>query len=134
MPSPWNEFIAMELAPVPPVLDANAGACGTIAAMWELGLLAAAGLAGWLVVDALRAREAAVFVARAACQQRGLQFLDDTVRSLRTRLARDDQGRAVLRRTFVFEFSEDGVSRRDGSITMLGAQTESVQLEPFRLV
>jgi hypothetical protein len=34
----------------------------------------------------------------------------------------------------VFEFSEDGVSRRAGSVTMLGAHAESVQLEPYGLV
>jgi Protein of unknown function (DUF3301) len=98
--------------------------------MWELVLLAAAGLAGWLVFDTLRAREAAVAVAKAACQQQRVQFLDDTVRGLRTRFDRDGEGHAVLRRIFVFEFSEDGVGRRAGSVTMLGAQVESVQLEP----
>jgi hypothetical protein len=102
--------------------------------MWELVLLAGAGLAGWLVFDALRAREAAVAVAKVACQQQGVQFLDDTVRGLRTRLGRNGEGHAVLRRIFVFEFSEDGVGRRGGSVTMLGAQVEAVQLEPYRLV
>jgi hypothetical protein len=97
-------------------------------------LLVVAGLAGWLVYDALRARETAVAVAKAACRQQGLQFLDDTVRGLRTRLVRHGEGHAALRRIFVFEFSEDGVSRRGGSVTMLGADVESVQLEPYRLV
>jgi hypothetical protein len=102
--------------------------------MWELVLLAATALAGWLVFDTLRAREAAVAVARAACRQQGLQFLDDTVRGLQTRLVRHGEGHAALRRIFVFEFSDDGVSRRGGSVTMLGADVESVQLEPYRLV
>lgn len=102
--------------------------------MWELVLLAVAALAGWLIFDTLRAREAAVVVAKAACQQQGLQFLDDTVRRLRTRLVRHSEGHAALRHIFVFEFSEDGVSRRGGSVTMLGADVESVQLEPYRLV
>ena len=102
--------------------------------MWELALLAAAGLAGWLVFDALRAREAAVAAAKDACLQQGVQFLDDTVRGLRTRFGRDGQGHAVLRRIFVFEFSEDGVSRSAGSVGVLGAHVESVHLEPNRLV
>jgi len=38
-----------------------------------------------------------------------------------------------LRRTFVFEFSDDGVSRRWGSLVMLGRQLESLQLEPYRI-
>ena len=102
--------------------------------MWELALLVVLGLAGWLVFDALRAREAAVAAAKAACQQQGVQFLDDTVRGLKTRIGRNAEGHAVPRRIFVFEFSDDGVSRRGGSVTMLGAETESVQLEPYRLV
>ena len=40
-------------------------------------LVTAAGV--WFVVDALRAREAAVRVAREACREHGLQLLDDTV-------------------------------------------------------
>ena len=100
--------------------------------MWELALLVAAGLAAWLVFDTLRAREAAVAVAKAACQRQGLQFLDDTVCGLQTRIGRDGEGHAVLRRTFVFEFSEDGVSRSPGSVVVLGAHVESVRLEPYR--
>jgi hypothetical protein len=102
--------------------------------MWEFVLLILAGLVGWIVFDTLRAREAAVAFAKAACQQQGLQFLDDTVRGLRTRLVRHGEGHAALRRIFVFEFSEDGVNRRGGSVTMLGAEVESMQLEPYRLV
>ena len=102
--------------------------------MWEIALLVVAALAGWLVFDTLRAREAAVAVAKAACRQHGVQFLDDTVRRLRTRLVRHGEGHAALRRIFVFEFSEDGVSRRGGSVTVLGAEVESVQLERYRLL
>lgn len=102
--------------------------------MWEIALLVVAALAGWLVFDTLRAREAAVAVAKAACRQHGVQFLDDTVRRLRTRLVRHGEGHAALRRIFAFEFSEDGVSRRGGSVTVLGAEVESVQLEPYRLL
>lgn len=94
-------------------------------------LLTAAGV--WFIFDALRAREAAIGVARRACHEHGLQLLDDTVQGARLRLARDADGVARLRRTFVFEFSEDGFARRTGCLVMLGAQVESVQLEPYRL-
>lgn len=87
----------------------------------------------WFVFDALRAREMAVRIARAACKEHGLQLLDDTVHGARLRIARDAEGLARLRRTFVFEFSEDGFNRRTGSLVMLGGQLESVQLEPYRL-
>jgi hypothetical protein len=94
-------------------------------------LFVAAGL--WFVFDALRAREAAIGIARRACNDQGLQLLDDTVQGARLRLARDAEGITRVRRTFVFEFSEDGFSRRIGSLVMLGAQVESVQLEPYRM-
>jgi hypothetical protein len=86
----------------------------------------------WFVFDALRAREAAVRVARRACKELGLQLLDDTVQGARLRFARDPDGVARVRRTFVFEFSEDGFARRTGCLVMLGAQVESLQLEPYR--
>ncbi len=101
--------------------------------MAEIGLLVVAVFGVWLVFDGLRAREAAIRVAKAACHQQRLQFLDDTVRRERTRFARSAGGTAALRRTFVFEFSEDGTQRRSGSVVMLGGEAESVQLEPYRL-
>lgn len=93
-------------------------------------LFTAAGV--WFAFDALRAREAAVRIARRACAELGLQLLDDTVQGARLRLARDADGIARVRRTFVFEFSEDGFVRRTGRLVMLGAQVESLQLEPYR--
>jgi hypothetical protein len=90
-------------------------------------------LAVWYVFDALRAREAAVRFAREACKQHGLQLLDDTVQGVRLRLGRDAEGLTRFRRTFLFEFSEDGFTRRSGSLVMLGGVVESMQLEPYRL-
>jgi hypothetical protein len=103
----------------------------TIMSEMLLFLVAAAGV--WFVVDALRAREAAIRVARQACKEHGLQLLDDTVQGARLRLARDADGIARLRRTFVFEFSEDGFARRSGCLVMHGAQVESLRLEPYRV-
>ncbi|HTS20587.1 MAG TPA: DUF3301 domain-containing protein [Casimicrobiaceae bacterium] len=101
--------------------------------MWEALAIAVMLLAAALFLDSLRIREAAIRVAREACRARGLQFLDDTVQGARTRFARDGSGHARLRRTYLFEFSDDGVGRRSGSIVMLGAELESLQLEPYRL-
>ncbi|HEX9184153.1 MAG TPA: DUF3301 domain-containing protein [Burkholderiales bacterium] len=99
--------------------------------MWELLALALAlgGVALW--VDSLRAREHAVVAGRAACARYGLQLLDDTVAFTRLRLARDEDGRLRLKRTYVFEFSDTGNNRRHGAIVMLGAQLEDLQLEPY---
>jgi hypothetical protein len=101
--------------------------------MSELLALMIAGCGVWFVLDALRAREAAVRIAREACKEHGLQLLDDTVQGARLGVARDAEGLARLRRTFVFEFSEDGFSRRTGSLVMLGDRLESLQLEPYRM-
>jgi hypothetical protein len=101
--------------------------------MSEMLVLLVAAFGVWFVFDALRARETAVRIAREACKEHGLQLLDDTVHGARLRIARDADGLARLRRTFVFEFSEDGFNRRTGSLVMLGSQLESLQLEPYRL-
>jgi hypothetical protein len=101
--------------------------------MWEALGIAVAALAAVLFLDGLRIREMAIGIAREACRERGLQFLDDTVQGARTRLARDAEGRTRLRRTYRFDFSDDGVGRRSGSVVMLGAALESLQLDPYRL-
>jgi hypothetical protein len=84
-------------------------------------------------IDSLRAREHAVAAGRSACERYGLQLLDDTVAFARLRLARDDDGRLRLRRTYTFEFSDTGDNRRHGTIVMLGAHVEDLHLEPYRL-
>lgn len=96
--------------------------------------LALAGIAaaGWFWYDSMRARERAVHAGRAACDREGLQFLDETVLCTRTRPTRDADGRVTLRRVYAFEFSDDGRCRRGGSIVMVGARLESLELEPFR--
>jgi hypothetical protein len=88
-----------------------------------LGLL----LVGWFWLDSLRARELATEICRAACQQRGLQFLDQTValRLLRTR--RTTAG-LRLRRIYRFDFSEEGVGRRSGYLILVGMDLESIDL------
>lgn len=101
--------------------------------MWEALAIAVAVLGAALFLDGLRVREAAIRIAREACREQGLQFLDYTVQSVRTRFGRDATGHARLRRTYLFEFSDDGVDRRSGSVVMLGNALESLQLEPYRL-
>lgn len=105
-----------------------------LAAMWA-SVLVAALLAGGIVlwVDSLRARERAVAAGRAACGRYRVQFLDDTVSFSRLALARDDDGRLRLKRTYTFEFTETGDNRRQGAIVMLGAELQDLQLEPYRL-
>jgi hypothetical protein len=101
--------------------------------MSEIVVLIIVALGGWIAFDALRARETATRAAREACRAQGLQFLDDTVQGARTRFGRDAEGLLRLRRTFSFEFSDDGVHRRAGHVVLLGARLESLQLDPYRM-
>jgi Protein of unknown function (DUF3301) len=96
-------------------------------------VLVAGAAGGWFWYDSLRARERAVGLGREACERDRLQFLDETVLCTRTRPARGADGRVRLRRMYRFEFSDDGVNRRTGHLVLLGADLESLELEPFLL-
>jgi hypothetical protein len=101
--------------------------------MWEVAAIVA--LAGAILfwLDSLRARERAVAAGRAACRRYDLQFLDETVAFARLRLARDEEGRLKIARTYTFEFSDTGNNRRHGAILMLGADLADLQLEPYTM-
>lgn len=99
--------------------------------LWEITAIAVLLAAVYLWVDSLRARESAVRAGREACKRYDVQLLDETVAFARLRLARDDEGRLRLRRTYAFEFSDTGNNRRQGAIVMLGARLEDLQLEPY---
>lgn len=101
--------------------------------MWETLaiLLIFAGLAYW--IDSLRARERALAAGRGACERNSLQLLDETVQFARLRIARDEEGRLRLARTYTFEFSDTGNNRRHGAIVMLGGELQDMQFEPYRL-
>jgi hypothetical protein len=101
--------------------------------MWETAAIAliVAGLYFW--VDSLRARERALAAGRKACERYSVQLLDETVEFAALRVARDDDGRLHLRRTYTFEFSDTGNNRRQGAIVMLGGELQDMQLEPYEL-
>ena len=101
--------------------------------MWELAAIALVAAAIWLWIDSLRARESAVAAGREACARYGVQLLDETVACARLRVARDENGRLRLRRTYVFEFSETGNNRRHGAVVLLGARVEDMQMEPYQV-
>jgi hypothetical protein len=84
-----------------------------------LGLIALL-LVGWLWFDSLKAREAAVRAARAACEAEGLLFLDDTVGITAIKPARDGAGRLRLQRAYDFEYSDTGNNRIQGGVVMIG--------------
>ncbi len=86
-----------------------------------LGLLLLVATA-WLWLDSLKAREAAVAAAKAACVSEDLLLLDDTVAIARLRFARDGEGVLRIQRAYGFEYSDTGNDRHTGSVVMLGSR------------
>lgn len=98
-----------------------------------LFILLLAALAGfWL--DSLRALETARNAGKRACNSAGVQFLDDTVTVTAWALKRRTGGQLAIRRTYRFEFSDTGDNRLEGTLVLLGARVESVEMEPFRFM
>lgn len=89
---------------------------------------------GWFWLHSIRILEIARDAGRRACARDELQFLDDTVASTRLALDRDSSGRRILRRTYRFEFTETGNTRREGEIVMLGDKVESVTMDPYEIL
>ena len=98
-----------------------------------LGALVAVAVIGAIVLlwhATLEARESANSVAAETCRDAGVQLLDDTVFFQSLRLARDHGGWPALRRTYIFEYTEDGEHRRRGFVVLLGRELETVGLGP----
>jgi hypothetical protein len=84
----------------------------------------------WLWFDSTRVHEIAVERARSRCQANEVQFLDDTVALANIKMARDDDGRLTLKRTYTFEYSDTGNNRQPGSIIMLGQEVLFLNISP----
>ena len=84
----------------------------------------------WLWFDSTRVHEIAVASARSQCHLNELQLLDATVALDNIKLARDQDGRLTLKRTYAFEYSETGNNRQPGSITMLGKAVHLLNFSP----
>ncbi len=83
----------------------------------------------WL--SALRARERALGLSRRACENHGVQLLDQTVALTRLRLAWHHEG-LRLRRTYTFEFSEEGIGRNSGRLILRGLELEQLHFDCAR--
>lgn len=94
---------------------------GTLSGILVIALLV------WFWLDSARAREIATGVCQAACQQRQLQFLDQTVALRRIGLRWTSQG-IRIRRVYAFDYSEQGIGRHNGHIAMLGTDMEAFSL------
>lgn len=100
----------------------------------SLLLLLALAALGWFWFDSTNALEVARNAGRQVCSNANVQFLDDTVARISLAVVRDESGSRVLRRTYRFEFSETGDSRREGHLVLLGSRIESVTMEPYEIL
>lgn len=91
-----------------------------------LGLL---GLGIWFWVDSMNAKERAVTVAVRACREIDVQFLDQTVALESMKPVRNTHGHLVWRRIYSFEYSANGVERRQGRAILRGRVLEQVQVD-----
>jgi hypothetical protein len=78
----------------------------------------------------LDARDRANAAAHDACERGGVQMLDGTVSFQRLRPTRDAEGRLAFRRTYIFDYTDDGQSRRQGFVILHGHEVEVVGLGP----
>lgn len=63
---------------------------------------------------------------RTACEQAGVQWLDQSVHQVRLRVRRDPAGRLRWERQFRFEYSSGGDDRHAGMITLLGDRVSAL--------
>ena len=98
--------------------------------MTELAAFAVAGAVLVFVWRAsVEARAVAFDAAHEACERAGLQLLDGTVVFKTWRAGRAGGG-YHLYRTYLFDYSEDGASRRQGFVVLRGHEIEVVGLGP----
>ena len=88
-------------------------------------------LIGWYFWSAVRAKELAIQAGRLLCQRHGVQFLDETVEQRKIKFTLDDRKNPVWLRTYHYEFATTGEFRYGGSVTMLGHQLQSVEMDPY---
>ena len=73
-----------------------------------------------------RMRELAVQAVGLASRRDNFQLLDQSVHMQRMSLSRDETGRWRIWRQYRFDYSYDGVERRQGFVIMLGGRLQSV--------
>ncbi|XOV88557.1 MAG: DUF3301 domain-containing protein [Pseudomonadota bacterium] len=102
--------------------------------MTELLLLIVVGLVALYWQSAMRCKELAVIAARRECKLCDVQLLDQTVQLERLSLSRDASARWRIWREYRFEYTEDGDTRREGQLTLLGQKVIRIALETFNPV
>ena len=86
----------------------------------------------WL--SAIHAKDLAIAAARRECRLCDVQFLDHTVQLVKIWFSRDQAGQLRFWRQYKFEYTDDGNTRRQGKLTLLGQRVSNVTMETFNPV
>ena len=99
--------------------------------MTEITLFLLIGVFGLVLfwLDTTQARDQARGLARRACEDLGVQLLDQTVALSRTQLTRQGTGLLGVERCFRFEFSEAGNDRNLGELRLRQATVIRIVLD-----
>ena len=76
--------------------------------------------------SAIRVRELAIAAVAQASRRDDFQLLDQTVHIQRMSLSRDGSGRWRIWRQYRFDYSLDGIERRQGHVMMLAKRVQAV--------
>ena len=77
-------------------------------------------------LEAVRVRELAIQAVKRASEADDFQLLDQTVHAQKLSLSRNDSGRWCIWRQYRFDYSFDGVERRQGHVIMLGKKLQAL--------
>lgn len=80
----------------------------------------------WFWQISQRCRDAAIQIARQTCKQQGVQFLDGTASLQSVKPYYTRAGGPGLKRTYIFDYSADGLARQTGCIIMHNSQITSI--------
>ncbi len=90
-----------------------------------LALFMAGGVALY-ILSSIRIRELALQHVLQTARHDGFQLLDESVQIQKVSLSRDREGQWRIWRQYRFDYSLDGVERRQGHVIMLGRRLVSV--------
>jgi len=99
--------------------------------MGEFLLIVLLGLVALYWQSGMRGKELAVRAARKECKLCDVQLLDQTVQRVKISMSRDEKDQWRIWREYRFEYTQDGDTRYEGQLTVLGQKVLRIALETF---
>ena len=90
------------------------------------------GFLAWVFWRQLAVREKAFRHAAAACEQAGVQMLDQSIGLAKLRWAKLQNGQRGILREYRFEFTSTGEQRYTGRVFMVGETLQQCEMDAFR--